>query len=147
MPALASAVLAATDPEATQPSKPSFSMTKRNMSIDDFGSSSSRTAGNRDCWIKTDTERSSASSCTCQNRRVFRTLIFKRTYPHRCSPFSTRERRELDLNVQLSFLMVCRAFRLPRTIPIHVYDENPQLIRCSSNTDTAHAIFVFSVSM
>lgn len=61
MPASASAVLAAIDPEATQPSIPSLSITNRNTSIEDFGSNSSRTAGKSDCWMRTETDLSSAS--------------------------------------------------------------------------------------
>lgn len=49
IPACASAVLAAMDPEETQPSIPSFSITKRYISIEDFGNNSNRTAGKRDC--------------------------------------------------------------------------------------------------
>jgi hypothetical protein len=43
IPASASAVVAAIEPAATQPSIPSFSMMVRNISMVDFGSSSSRT--------------------------------------------------------------------------------------------------------
>src|ERR1700722_1176228 len=44
IPAYARAVLAATDPLATHPSTPSFSMTVMKTSIVDFGNNSSRTA-------------------------------------------------------------------------------------------------------
>ena len=43
MPASARAALAATEPDATQPSRPSFSMTMMKMSMVAFGKSSSLT--------------------------------------------------------------------------------------------------------
>ena len=47
IPASARAVLAATDPEATQPSMPSFSKIVMKTSMHDFGSSSSLKDGTK----------------------------------------------------------------------------------------------------
>jgi len=49
IPASARAVLAATEPEATQPSIPSFSMIVTKISIHDLGKRSSLREGRRDC--------------------------------------------------------------------------------------------------
>ena len=49
IPACAKAALAATDPEAMHPSMPSFSMIVMNISMVDFGRSSSRTAEANAC--------------------------------------------------------------------------------------------------
>lgn len=67
IPASASAVLAAMEPAAMQPSIPSFSTIVRKISIVDFGNSSSRTDDTIAWCMATAIDLSSASWMLCVN--------------------------------------------------------------------------------
>lgn len=112
-PASANAALAATEPDAMQPSIPSFSMMVRKISIVDFGRSSSRTAGSNACCICTARDLSSASF---QERQQCTQPTLSYTHAYRCPSLSAREWCELDLYVQPPILIVYSGFRLSGSI-------------------------------
>jgi len=116
IPASARAVLAATDPEATHPSIPSVSMTVIKISIVDFGNISNRTDEASDWCMATAMDLSSASYQLYMSRSPSNGC--EQAYPHGCSPATTWKWCKLDFYIQSPFFVVCRVFRLTRTVAI-----------------------------
>jgi hypothetical protein len=156
IPASASAVLAAIEPAATQPSIPSFSIILTNTSILDFGNSSRRTEASRACCICVAIDLSSASW-----QGQFQVSL--KTKVKNPSSFLTRigARRRLQENgVNLT-----STFNLPFSLYVVLFDcRGPYLsynlfssqVRekkgglkdvQNESTYTAHAILVLSVSI